>query len=730
MGHRTRKDLAAAIRRRVEDEGDEEGGLDVLDDDSLSEGSIISDDDAQEGDDASTVEATPAVVTSDILKVNGNAQKSPKAHGRSANGNAENKKPLTNGTADMDMMLNGLKLSENLPIEEMQYEDLREDVEIQSPAVVRSTAQMDQPQELPHERRRREHEEYKKKRDADPAFVPNRGAFFMHDHRHSGPAANGFRPFGRGRGRGRPGIGGPFAPSKYVTSPNTEGHNLILSSQMQHFEPTDAPWAHDMHEIISEPSPRNLQAPSYANGSSNMSSRVPVSTSKAAPPNRALSTEKNIGNVQIRVFLPMMEKLFVFPGILVKQYTRLPDHRPPLRRDKPVRISLPDHPPRYIFPAVDRSFIFIPRAMRPNQQGFGGRGRGRSVMGSIGGYSRRTSVFGGSVYGSAYTPSVAMSRRSSLAREVTVNRENIVSPSGSTMSRPQMTVDATRPIVKLPPSSQSAQPQPLQSIENGSQMAPPQSSTSLDDLPRPQTYPLPQKPTFRENRPNPIPMHQPRPQKAVSVADIESPATLSFNPPQQHQQPFHQQVPIQVNGNGYSHDAMLHSRNPSYPSQASTGTPLSQIPERAIHAQPFQPNPYQQQSQNFYGQPYQVMPPPQGYYYPQSFNQTMAPSGGAPPFIPAQPQQQQPSFPQGGQQSDNSSQGGVQNLVAQEVNGMVYYYDAAQIPAVATFPAYQPPQQYPMQPVGGVAGLGGMMTPSPDGFYYPQQPQGVVYYTQ
>jgi hypothetical protein len=119
----------------------------------------------------------------------------------------------------MDMMLNGLKISDqSTTVEEVQYEDLRADDEVQepSPAVVNSTAQMDQPQELPHERRRREHEEYKKKRDADPAFVPNRGAFFMHDHRHSGPAANGFRPFGRGRGRGRPGIGGPFAPSKYV----------------------------------------------------------------------------------------------------------------------------------------------------------------------------------------------------------------------------------------------------------------------------------------------------------------------------------------------------------------------------------------------------------------------------------------------------------------------------------------------------------------------------------
>lgn len=476
-----------------------------------------------------------------------------------------------------------------------------------------------------------------------------------------------------------------------------------------------------MHEVISEPSPRNLQAPSYAHGPPNISSRVPISTSKAAPPNRALSVTKHIGNVQIRLYLSTMEKPLVFPGIAMKQYTRLPDHRPPLRRDKPVRISLPDHPPRYIFPAVDRSFIFIPRAMRPNQQGFGGRGRGRSAMGSIGGYSRRTSVFGGSMFGSAYSPSIAMSRRSSLAREV--NRDGLVSPTGSTVSRQHMSTDPSRPVpvVKLPPASQSAQPQYLQTSNDAPQNDPLQASESINDLPRPQTYPLPQKPTFRENRPNPIPMHQPRPQKAVSVADIESPATLSFNPPQQHQQPFHQQVPVQVNGNNFQHDNMLHSRNPSYPSQASTGTPLSQIPERAIHAQPFQPNPYQQQTQNFYS-PAPYMPPPQGYYYPPNYNQ----SGAAPQFVQPQPQQQQqPPFSQPNQQADTS------NLVAQEVNGMVYYYDAAQIPAVATFPAYQAPPSYPMQQVGGVVGMGGMMTPSPDGFYYPQAPQqGVVYYPQ
>jgi len=33
------------------------------------------------------------------------------------------------------------------------------------------------------ERKRREHEEYKKNRDSKPAFIPNRGAFFMHDQR-------------------------------------------------------------------------------------------------------------------------------------------------------------------------------------------------------------------------------------------------------------------------------------------------------------------------------------------------------------------------------------------------------------------------------------------------------------------------------------------------------------------------------------------------------------------
>lgn len=173
----TRRKSPIARRRRLEDEGEEDAStIDVLEleDDSASEASVPS------------AMATPT-------------------------------EPIMNGRTDTDMMLNGLKIADqNSSVEEIHYEDMKSDLEastlVEAPSVVHSTAQMDQEQETPIERRRREHEDYKKKRDADPAFVPNRGAFFMHDHRHAGPAANGFRPFGRGRARGRGGIGGPYAP--------------------------------------------------------------------------------------------------------------------------------------------------------------------------------------------------------------------------------------------------------------------------------------------------------------------------------------------------------------------------------------------------------------------------------------------------------------------------------------------------------------------------------------
>jgi hypothetical protein len=584
---------------------------------------------------------------------------------------------------DTEMMLNGLTLAET-PGEEAVV-----DFEAGNANAGR--------QETFAERKRREHDEYKKKRDSDPAFIPNRGAFFMHDQR-SAPAPNGFRQFGARGGRGG-GVGGPFSPA------NMRRHAP---------EATDSPWQHDLHETVNQgpqahrqPNPTSAPLQQQPPNHYQQPPRAPAGPAAKPPPTRNFSTTVHTHNAQVRVFLPNMKAPIQFQNVPIKQHTRLPNHRPPLRRDKPVRISLPPTAPRYIFPTVERSFIFIPRALRPNHQGFG-RGRGRG-FGSFGGgfSSRRTSAYGGSVY----SPSVAMSRRSSMAREM--GRDGMVSPAGSIMSRSGM-MDPSRPVVRLPPGAPKYPGGP-----------PVFSPTSATPTGMPQGYPLPQKPTYRENWQGQLPMHQPRPQKTVSVAGIESPASMTFNPPQQQeQQPFHQQIPTHTNGGAPPAEPQPfypHTRQPSYPNQASTGTPLSNIPERAIHAPAFQPFQPGFQPQGF------AMP--QNFYYPQGGAQPqfMPPGGMVPMFVPgaqqggyvmpvpAPPVSTAPAVP------------GQPNMVAYESNGMTYYVDPSQLPSQP--PMYQPPMEGYSQPSYAVPGMGGMMTPGPDGaYYYPQQMQPGAFY--
>ncbi|PFH59176.1 hypothetical protein XA68_12737 [Ophiocordyceps unilateralis] len=724
-------------RRRVEDEGEDDGRTEPLDvdDESLTDGSLLTDDDdaAEDSDTSNIDEASPT---------------SPGAR-KSANGAPKRARPHPRpsaAAADTDMMLHGLSMTDRSgPAQDMHFDDVvvSPPKSPSAPVVVSSASARRQPPPPPPpppgisqgDRRRQEHDDYKRRRDVDPAFVPNRGSFFMHDHRHAGPASNGFRPFGRGRGRGGGrggigGIGGPFSPfNHHVSNPSDPT--------------TSSPWTHDMHDMVADPTPRHPRHMPHSEGPPNGNGFIPTCEPSPTPINRTLSTEKHIGNAQVRVFFPhLMKGPTVFPGLPIKQYTKLPDHRPPLRRDKPVRISLPDHPPRYVFPAPDRSFTFIPRALRPNQQRM--RGKPRSAWGSVGGFSRRTSILGGgSYYGSVYSPSIALSRRSSVAAH---DRDMVFSPTGSAISRPAMPVDAARPVVRLPPSSRP----PVMAMsevvmEPAHLLETPMAAheASISDLPQPQMHPLPQKPVVQENRPGSLPMHQPRPQKNISVADIESP-TLTQGPQAFHQ-PFHQQVPLQV-ANGLS-EAETHARGPvSYPSQHSTGTPLSQIPERAIHAAPFQPNSFGQQP--YYGQqqaypppqppPPQPPPPQQGFYYPQGFSgpvPAMAPSAAAPPFVPsgqhgfASPgQTEQPATQASFPHTPGVTSAASSNLVAQEVNGMVYYYDTSQIQPVGPVGPYAPyPAHQGFQP--GVLGMGGVVTPSPDGFFYPQPAPGVVYYS-
>ncbi|QSS60881.1 hypothetical protein I7I51_05686 [Histoplasma capsulatum] len=672
-------------RRRTEDEGDENGSMNGdFEDDSLSDGTISphEDDDAdEEGSDFS--EKDTASGTEELPATNGR----PQVTDRLGSGDAQQggksapavRRLFGATVSDTEVMLNGLRLSDGEEgVEEIHFDDMKEGLD-SSIATPKSANNKGHRGETFAERKRRELEKYIKERDSNPAFVPTRGGFFLHDKRNAGSPPNGYRSPHNTNGNG-----------KLKTRP----YGLIVDSNAAR-RPAPKPdvtvgqWAHDLHDSIvqdTRPVPSTSATISNTTSLSNPQRSVPTAP-RSSPPNRSFSSSVLVGNVPVIVFLPGMKAPIPYSAVPKKQHTRLPQHRPPLRRDKPVRISLPGQPPRYIFPATERSFIFIPRALRPNQQ-YRQRGRG----GFYGGGGRRTSLYGGSIY----TPSVAMSRKSSVG---------------------------AKPVVRLPPSIRPpVGPGFVQPYGLGPQM----------HTAHPPSYTMPPPPEYRENQPTPnIPMHQPRPQKTVSVADIESPVTYQFNPPQtQQEQPFHHQVPQPVNG-GFMPDSTmyaLHARHTSHVSQASA-TPLSQIPERAIHAQPFQPYPYQQ-PQPYYTEPgYQPAPvfyPATNPEYP-TYNASAQPSH--PPVYATQGQQMpysmHPHQPPASDQVQTRS-----GTVAHESNGTVYYYDTSQL-AGPTYPQ-QPNAPYPAAsqraPQGGVVGMGGMITPPGTTYYYPQPQNGTVYY--
>ncbi|KAG9199727.1 hypothetical protein G6514_007952 [Epicoccum nigrum] len=688
--------------RRLDDEDESRSVVTDLAEDSQSEASVLSDVDEDADADADNSDLSDAdsgiAPSAKKSKRRANGARNANAKAAPAVNNRQPSPPIARSdvaftpSRDTATMMQGLSIV-----------DAADEVDFETGQPTDAAPAVGPPSGRPEtlgDRRRREHEEYKKKRDSDPAFIPNRGAFFMHDSR-SAPGQNAFRPIG-GRGRGRGAIGGPFSPA----------------NMRQHApEATDSPWQHDLHDQVNAPhqhqhqhQPAHHSAPTHMPAQHAPSSsqhaqqhqqqhqqaqRAPMVPASKPPPTRNFSTTVHTHNAVVRVLLPNMKAPITFQNVPIKSHTRLPNHRPPLRRDKPVRISLPPSAPRYIFPTVERSFIFIPRALRPNQQGFG-RGRGR--FGSIGGQgpsSRRTSVYGGSVY----SPSLALSRRSSIARD------NMVSPAGSIMSRNGSFIDPSRPVVRLPPGGVRMPTGPaIISPTNGS-------------------YPPPQKPAFRENwSQGQLPMHQPRPQKNVNVAGIESPASLNFNPPQQQeQQPFHQQVPAHINGaasSGEPSGFYQHAHQPSYPGQVSTGTPLSNIPERAIYAPAFQPYQTGYQHQPFV---------PGGYYYPPAGPQPqfMAPAGMAPAFVPgAQQPYTMPAPVPAPAVAPPPAVAGPPNMVAYEQNGMMFYVDSNSLP-------YAPPAETYSQPSYTVPGMGGMMTPGPDGmYYYPQQMQPAAFFPQ
>ncbi|KAI9716491.1 MAG: hypothetical protein M1828_007651 [Chrysothrix sp. TS-e1954] len=688
-------------RRRVADEGEDEDSNPLpLEADSHSDASNLSDaDDNLDGDDSDSSEvvstgergATKPGVETDRSASDGRHCKdrvdSGQIYAAKQATTRDGVATVFHNTADTDAMVNGTGLSSRPhDAEELLFDETLEHEAF--PADGNDKATKLSPQDTtgdPMQPTIGAQEAGSHKIANKPPLVPNRGGFFMHDQRSNPPPANGFMPYGRGRGRGR----GQASSTGYPEPTLGVGEG--------------GRWSHDLHDTV-------LDTKSVGPTAS-----LPDRSRIMGPPQQmakpSLSRSIAIGTIPLRVLLPSMQSPISFEKTPVKLHTRLPDLRPPLRRDKPVRVFLPQQAPRYIFPSVERSFIFIPRAQRPNQQ----RSRVRGTRHSSQYGSRRTSIYGGS----NYTPSVAMSRRSSQARD------GIISPAGSMMARAPFGAPTgpTRPIVKLPIGARTFEtPFPPSNFYPG-QMEGTQMYATPQHWP---SYPLPSRPTFRENRAGHIPMHQPRPQKAVSVATIESPAPQPLRTPNQaEQQPFHQQVPASMNGldSSQAQPFQPYHTNSTYDTTANAGSNFPSVPEQAIDAQPFQPGHLHHQAEFIPAYPMQSMP---YYSAPDGQEGSFDHANETVPPVYMHPSQQggymMPMYMPQPSMAGGPSSPGQSGMFAHESNGMVYYYDPSQVPQGSSGNEDIPSANYSMP------GMGGIMTPGPEGYYYPVAPPPPVMY--
>lgn len=205
-----KKTLLASRRRRQDDGEEEESVLGDFEDDSLSEGSAVSngDDEAEgEGSDSSGDEHDPAKERLETTKRATRRQHQERDPVVSIESTSKSNGAFR-ASADTEAMLHGLGRAETSQEAEAIHHDdlgtsndavaLQPDAEMMAP----NAAPNGPRHETPAQRSRREHQEYIRQRNANPAFVPTRGGFFLHDDRNSTSVVPGSRPFARGRGRG------------------------------------------------------------------------------------------------------------------------------------------------------------------------------------------------------------------------------------------------------------------------------------------------------------------------------------------------------------------------------------------------------------------------------------------------------------------------------------------------------------------------------------------------
>lgn len=196
--------VGASRRKRWDEDGEDEGSMvGDVEDDSLSEGSIDSrpdDEDADgEGTEGSEDEAT---TSAGVDKANGSQMNGDELGHQPArhSSTSPRKLGLKPAMSETEAMLNGLKVpDERAEATEVHFDDMKEDRELQSG---RTSAPPTEPRrEISAAKKRRDNEKYFKEREQNPANVPTRGSFFLHDKRTTEVGSHAYRPFNKAKSR-------------------------------------------------------------------------------------------------------------------------------------------------------------------------------------------------------------------------------------------------------------------------------------------------------------------------------------------------------------------------------------------------------------------------------------------------------------------------------------------------------------------------------------------------
>lgn len=192
-----RRHIGASRRKRREDEGEDESSLaGDVEDDSLSEGSADSRQDEEDADGEGSESEDDTTTTAEVEKPNGGQVNGRQLDQPQRRSSASQGKPgLKTTVSDTEAMLNGLKISGGEDVRSGESEEGRE----VQPGRTPSAPPTDPKREPAVARKRREQERFAREREQNPAMVPTRGSFFLHDKR-TNEAGNG-RTNNKGKSR-------------------------------------------------------------------------------------------------------------------------------------------------------------------------------------------------------------------------------------------------------------------------------------------------------------------------------------------------------------------------------------------------------------------------------------------------------------------------------------------------------------------------------------------------